>query len=86
VSTPQAEFRALIRSKILAGMTADEAADAVATLAYRIEDEWQEIDVSTYADGPKRQLLDQRWLVVRIPREGRHRAIDRTADRTVEGT
>lgn len=56
-------------------------ADAVVALFHEVADEWESIDVSTMADGPGGKLLDQRWLVARIPREARHR--DMTADRTV---
>ena len=83
MTTPAEELRDLIRSKLTDDMTADQAADTIAALFYRVEDDWESIDISTVADGPGGALLDQRWLVVRIPREARHR--DRKADRAVNG-
>lgn len=60
------ELHALIRAKLTDGMTADQAADAVAALFYRVEDEWESFDVSTMQHGPGTEYLDQRKLVAEM--------------------
>lgn len=63
------ELRALLYSKISAGTRTDESVDAVMRLFYEVREEWDSIDISTMAEGAGTSLLDQRWIVVRIPRE-----------------
>jgi hypothetical protein len=75
------ELRQLIRSKLTAGMTPDQATEAIVKLFYTVADDWDSVDISTVADGPGRRQLDQRWLVGRIPRNSVERV--RVADRNV---
>ncbi len=63
------ELRALVKSRLRPGMTPDEAAEAVARMFYSVEDDRDRFDVSVMQHGPDTELLDQRWLVCRLPRE-----------------
>lgn len=63
------ELRDLILSKLSAGQTPEQAADAVLELFYEVADDRQQFDISTYADRPGSRVLNQRTLVARIPRE-----------------
>lgn len=76
---PRAELRYLIGSKIAAGMTPAQVVDAIMALFHSVDDEWQELDVSSVADPGA--FLDQRWLVCRIPRQAdlKRRVPDRIA-------
>lgn len=76
------ELAALIASKIRPGMSPQEAAEAVIALTFGIEETWEAMDVTTLADLPDRAYIDERWIIVRIPREGVRR--ERKADRRVE--
>lgn len=74
-TTPRDEFQALIAQALKSG----DPPAAIAKLAYDVRDEWQEVDVSTFGQGPRSEFVINRWLVVRIPRQG----ISKRADRTV---
>lgn len=52
--------------------------DLMRLMGNDIRDEWDQIDISTMVDGPRTHFIDQRYIVVRIPREGRRRAPDRS--------
>ncbi|MGW9196068.1 hypothetical protein [Micromonospora chersina] len=77
----EAKMRARLNEMSIEFFGEDDLADSVMELFYEVADDWDSIDVSTMADGPGGKLLDQRWLVARVPREARHR--DMVPDRTV---
>jgi hypothetical protein len=81
MNEPKRELLNLIRSKLSDGMTPYEVVDAIARIFYEVGDDWEEIEVTTLGS-PDRELLDQRWLIARIPREAVQRTV-RRPDRTV---
>jgi hypothetical protein len=64
----QRELRNAIRSKIHPGMSADDAADAIAEMFFYVEDIWVEHDATTYGD-PSARIQTERWLAARVHRE-----------------
>ena len=73
------EFRALIASLINPDATPEANADAIVAATFGIDDDWDELQVGTMARPD--QVMLQRYLRVRFPREAKHE--DRTPDRTV---
>ena len=73
MNEPKRELLKLIRSKLTDGMTADDVIQALRPMLFEVSDDWDEIDVTTL-DQAVSEVLDQRWLVVRIPREAVRRS------------
>lgn len=69
MTEPKRELRDLIRSRITAGMSADEVADRIAEMFFGVEDEWREYDVTGMGQQPGSEIHNERWLVARVHRE-----------------
>lgn len=68
--TPQQdELHRLIVRRISAGMTPEQAATEIMKMFSTIEDDWSEVDITTYGDGPGKVWIEQRDLVCRVPRQ-----------------
>ncbi|HEY9413319.1 MAG TPA: hypothetical protein VIQ30_01045 [Pseudonocardia sp.] len=87
MTTPaRQELHNLIKDRIVRAQQRDNdperLAAAVMALVHEVTDDWEHIDISTLGEEPGSHFLDQRWLMVRVPRESQHRRLP-TPDRTV---
>ena len=73
-ASPRAELIELVNQ----ALQADSPAEAIVALFWDVRDEWEEIDITTLGQYPGSDIMWNRYLVARIPRQGVHRRPDRT--------
>ena len=72
--TPHEEWRELVEAAVMAGDRRSLAGSHI-----DVQVHWEHLDISAFSDVDQ-QMLDQRYLVVRIPREGKRRTVQRTIE------